>query len=256
MTDDVDLTPVLTPLETIQRRGFNQYDVFRDWVELILAALQRDDDQYLAILEDYDRDREYDRGDRVPDLFAEAFGELQAAMADSNKDVLGMVYEEFGVQNEESGQHFTPHSAARMIAELQLTGEDPDPPVTIADPTCGSGRLLVHAARQHDVPVVCFGQDENLLCAMMAALNLCFFTIDGVIVCGDTLTMDTHRAWVTRGSPLGGEPQEVDPSDIPWPEAAFEESTTGETDGNADERLTVETDGDGVDQADLEGWMD
>lgn len=87
-------------------------------------------------------------------------------MDDSNLDVLGMAYEEFGMQNDAFGQHFTPHSAAAGMAEMLTTGEEPDPPVTIADPACGSGRMLVLAARQHDVPTICVGQDEDPLCRL------------------------------------------------------------------------------------------
>lgn len=87
-------------------------------------------------------------------------------MDDSNLGVLGMAYEEFGMQNDAFGQHFTPHSADAGMAEMLTTGEEPDPPVTIADRACGSGRMLVLAARQHDVPTICLGQDEDPLCRL------------------------------------------------------------------------------------------
>jgi len=158
MTDDIDLDPVLTPLREIQAGGFGRYDVFRDWVRLMLAALQRDDDQYLDILDDYDRGRDLERGDRPADLFTEAFGELQSLMADTNLDVLGMAYEEFGMGDDAFGQHFTPHHIGVQIVEMLTSDGDPEPPITIADPACGSGRMLVLAARHHDAPTVCFGQ--------------------------------------------------------------------------------------------------
>lgn len=165
MTDDVDLDPVLTPLDETRRQGHNRYDVFHDWVQLMLAALQRDDDEYLDILDEYDRGRDRGRGDRPADLFTEAFGELQPLMGETDLDILGMAYVEFGLAEQDDGQHFTPHNLASRIAEMATVGGDPDPTVTIADPACGSGRLLVLAARQHDVPVICFGQDKDPLCA-------------------------------------------------------------------------------------------
>ncbi|WP_152529728.1 hypothetical protein [Candidatus Halobonum tyrrellensis] len=80
-TTGVNVEPILDPVEEIERRGFSRYDVFRDWVDLMLAALQRDDDTYLETLGRYDRDGTHDRerGERVPDLFASAFSELMAA---------------------------------------------------------------------------------------------------------------------------------------------------------------------------------
>ena len=106
-TVGVDVKGILDPLETIERRGFGRYDVFRDWIELMLSALQRDDDTYLDILGRYDRDGDRDRGERIPDLFATAFAELMAAMDETNRDVLGVAYEEFGMQTDAFGQHFT-----------------------------------------------------------------------------------------------------------------------------------------------------
>ena len=39
-TTGVDVEEVLDPLETIERRGFGRYDVFCDWIDLMLSALQ------------------------------------------------------------------------------------------------------------------------------------------------------------------------------------------------------------------------
>lgn len=252
---------VLEPLETISGRGFSRYDVFRDWVGLMLAALQDDDEQYLDVLEDYDRGRDRDRGERNADLFAAAFGELQAAMQEHNQDVLGDAYEAFGMQSDAFGQHFTPHNISAMMAELQTSVEDDvEPPVSIADPACGSGRLLIYAARRQDVETFCFGQDKDPLCAKMAALNCCFFNMNAAVVVGDTLTLEKRRAWQTRSTAIGGEIREVDPESVPHPEAAFEdgrddegESADEEPDGK---RLTVEAGGVEAGQTDLTGWSD
>ena len=148
-TVDVDVKGILDPLETIERRGFGRYDVFRDWGNLLLSALQRDDDAYLDTLDRYDCDSDRDRGDRIPDLFATAFAELMAMMDETGQDVLGVAYEEFGMQTDAFGQHFTPHNVAATMAEIQTATDEngiQEDPVTIADPACGSGRMLVLAA--------------------------------------------------------------------------------------------------------------
>lgn len=253
----VDATPVLDPLETIASRGFGRYDVFRDWVRLMLAALQRDDDQYLSVLDAYKRGRDRDRGERNADLFAAAFGELQELMGETNRDVLGEAYERWGMQSEQFGQHFTPHNVAASMVELQATVDDPDPPVTIGDPACGSGRLLVLAARQHDVKTFSYGQDKDPLCAQMAALNLCFFNMDGVVIAGDSLTLEKRQAWRTKHTLFGGEVVEVDPETVPLPEAAFEDvedAGEDESDPEPAERLAV--DAPEMEQADVTGWSD
>lgn len=250
---NVDTKPILDPLETITSRGFGRYDVFRDWVELMLASLQRDDDTYLDILAGYDRGHDRDEGSRNADLFSIAFGELMAAMDDSNQDVLGEAYEQFGMQNEAFGQHFTPWTVSAMMAELQTAGDDPEPPVTIADPACGSGRLLVVAARLHDVQTISFGQDKDLLCCQMAALNFCFFNMDGIVMHGDSLTLEKRRAWQTRNTVMGGEVREVDPEGVPWPEAAFE---AGEAETDDADRVTVDDDGGDIEQSAFDEFSD
>ena len=244
------IKPILDPLEAIERRGFGRYDVFRDWIDLMLSALQRDDDAYLDTLSRYDRDGH--RGERIPDLFATAFSELMAAMEETGRDVLGIAYQEFGMQTDAFGQHFTPHTVAAAMGEIQTATDENDvheEPVTIADPACGSGRMLVLAARQQDAHTVCFGQDTDLVCAQMAALNLCFFNIDGAVVYGDSLAMTKRRAWKTRGTMLGGEVAEVDPDDLPWPEAAFDEPPS-------EEEPTPPTDveREAIEQSELGAW--
>lgn len=221
----VPVDDVVEPLETIVRRGFSEYDVFRDWTELMLAALQDDDETYLDILEEYDRGADRDRGNRNADLFAEAFGELQRAMQETNLDALGAVYEALGLSQHDQGIHFTPHNVARAMAEIQVvcqSGESaPEPPVRVVDPACGSGRLLILAARAHDKAVFCYAKDKNSVCARMAALNCCFFNLDAVIVQGDSLTVARQRAWKTMHSPLGGEIAEVSPDALPDPDVLF-----------------------------------
>lgn len=260
----IDIDSVLDPLREIESRGFGRYNLYRDWVELMLYSLQREDDPYLDILDDYDHGNDYDQGDRPADLFAEAFGELLSAIEESNRDVLGMTYEEFGMGNDAFGQHFTPHRVGAWMAEMQTPSGDLEPPITIADPACGSGRMLVLAARQHDVETICFGQDKDLLCAEIAALNLCFFNLNGVIVYGDSLTLEKRRAWRTRNTIMGGEVAEVSPEDVAWPESSLTSGSPapaaseneGEEAAEAGERVDIEADGGTLDQSELGPWLE
>lgn len=244
---------ILDPLETIAGRGFSRYDVFRDWVRLMLCALQRDDDPYLEIIDEYDRGRDRDHGERNADLFALAFGELMDAMEEANRDRLGDAFEAFGMQSDRFGQHFTPHNVAAALAEVQVgaDADDPDPPVTIADPACGSGRLPIYAARRIDQPTFCFGQDKDELCAQMAALNFCFFNVDGVVIWGDSIRVEKKRAWRTANTPFGGEVREVDPESVPLPEASLEERAADQEPAQV---AVASADDGGLDQAELDGW--
>jgi len=90
----------------------------------------------------------------------------------------------------------------------------------------------------------------------MVTLNFCFFNIDGVIICGDTLTLEQLRVWETRGTVVGGEVREVDPANVPWPETAFGNDADTEDPDAAAERVNVEPDGSDLDQSELRTWLD
>jgi type I restriction-modification system DNA methylase subunit len=197
-----DVSPIVENLEAIQRRGHSHYRVFRDWVDLMLYALQRDDEQYLEVLDRYDNDRE--RGEREADLFAAAFGELQAECARTGLDVLGDAYEQFGMQSDRLGQHFTPHAVAHMLASLQFDANDE----TVSDPACGSGRLLLYAGKRNP-DATYHGQDKDAICAKMTALNLCLFNLEGYAVHGDTLLVERRNVWRVASTPNRGALREV-----------------------------------------------
>lgn len=235
-TDDAQLVEaVATPLQEIARRGHYERDVFRDWVTAMLTALSGQENDYLEVVQSYPNDR--DRGDREADLLTKAFGELQRAMAETDRDILGMVYEHLGLHNHENGQYFTPHPVCRLKVETKL-GEDAN---SVSDPACGSGRLLMEASKNAPEAFY-FGRDNDRLCAKMAALNMCFFNLDAVVVHGDSLKLTRKRAWETTNTALGGEIHEVDPEHeeiVALDEGAFtERDTDEETDGDA---VTVES---------------
>ncbi|WP_284011561.1 N-6 DNA methylase [Haloarcula pelagica] len=213
----VDVDDLVATLEQIRQRGHSAHTVFRDWVELMLFALQRRDEPYLEILEGY-RDRadlDQPEGQRSADLFATAFGQLQERMAETDADVLGAVYEEYGMSSDAFGQHFTPHSVCEMMAEISGIVDDNETGgrQTVLDPACGSGRMLLVGGRRH--PEALFvGQDKDPLCAKMAALNCCFFNLDAYIVQGDSLTVEYQRAWQTSHSPMGGSVRELDKDEV------------------------------------------
>jgi type I restriction-modification system DNA methylase subunit len=228
---------VADPLETVARRGRYERDVFRDWTTAMLTALTGQEDEYVKVVQSYPND--HDRGDREADLFAEAFGKLQRIMAETNRDVLGEVYEHLGLHNDENGQHFTPHAVCQLKTELTIEADA----ASVRDPACGSGRLLVEASKT--VPeAFYFGRDNDRLCAKMAALNMCFFNLDAVVIYGDSLKLTRHRAWKTTRTPSGGTIREVDPDRekiIELDEVAFHDGDDDEKSAEAEQNVRAET---------------
>jgi hypothetical protein len=210
--------PVVEELEKIRREGHSIGSVFVDWLDLMLYALQRRDDPYLATLDRY--------SEQSAEHFANAFGALQMACQETQGDILGVVYRKLSQNCDRLGQHFTPHRVAENMARLNLTGLEPDDlverddPLTIADPACGSGRLLILTAQTLPRPdgnwpgVEFHAQDKDPTCAKMATLNAVLYNLNAWVVHGDSLKVERRRIWRTKGSPLGGEIRELDDNEF------------------------------------------
>jgi len=196
---------ILQSLQAILARGYNTYDVFNDWLDLMIYALQRDDDHYLEIVRKYKNDKNV--GEREIDYFCKAFAQLQIEMQKTNNDVLGEVYMEWNMSNKYRGQFFTPKHVAAMMATML------NPKGKVLDPCCGSGVLLVEALKTMDSvtldsSLLC-GQDVDLTCVKMCALNLMFFNTNGYVVWGDSLMLECRKVYKTSRSIIGGSIQEL-----------------------------------------------
>jgi hypothetical protein len=196
---------ILKQLETIMRRGFDSHTVFNDWLDLILYALQRDDPPYLEIVRKYKNNKA--NGDHEIDYFANAFAQLQVEMSKTNDDILGQVYMQWNMNNRYRGQFFTPKHVASMMAKMT------EPKGKILDPCCGSGVMLVESIKTMnneaiDVSIF-YGQDIDLTCVKMCALNLLFFNVNGFVIWGNSLTSECSKVYQTARSPLGGSIREL-----------------------------------------------
>jgi|WetSurMetagenome_2_1015567.scaffolds.fasta_scaffold309036_1 hypothetical protein len=196
---------IIDQLEAILRLGYSPHNVFNDWLDLMLFALQRDDEHYLEIVRKYKNDRK--PGEREIDYFCHAFAYLQMEMQKTYDDILGQVYMQWNQNNKYHGQFFTPKHIANMMA-LMI-----EPKGKILDPCCGSGVMLIAALQTMDNDKLdkaeFFGQDIDLTCAKMCALNLMFFNVNGFVVWGDSLKLECNKVYLTTRSYLGGSIKEL-----------------------------------------------
>jgi len=100
------------------------------------------------------------------------------------QDVIGSLYMELGMSDSRHfGQYFTPWNVARMMAQMVLGTPDFSQytvynPMTICDPACGSGILLLAAASVlpreaiDQRRVAFYGVDIDETCVKMAQLNM------------------------------------------------------------------------------------
>jgi type I restriction-modification system DNA methylase subunit len=173
-------------------------------MDFTLYSLQESESDYLELVDTYvDEDGWCPE---APALYSEAFGALHYGVSETEADLLGIVYEELSMESDAFGQHFTPHSCAETKVESLIQVDEIDGgPYKIADPTCGSGRLLIEAAKQlpEGVEGIFYGQDSDGTCARMTALNFWLFDMEGYAVHGDSLQLEVHRAWYIRPTSKG-----------------------------------------------------
>lgn len=196
---------IRSSLDAVVRCGYDRSRVFRDWVELMFHAFQRDDPPYLAVMGTYDNSGEM--GSRPADHFARATGALLAYMQRTNEEALGQLFMEYAA-DKGLKQAFTPPDLAKLMAALSLNTPPAEGTFTISDPCCGAGCMLVHTAkmltREQADRALFVGQDIDPSCVYMTALNLMFFNLNGEVTLGNSLTDERRGTWRTRRNLLLG----------------------------------------------------
>ncbi len=188
--------PLFRQLETVsQRSGVSRGLAFEDFLTAGVAALAAEtmEEEYLAMVE---RHRDGEPGNRSIDVMATMFAELVQAMTMTDGDILGDLFQS-AVCHQESGQFFTPEPISQLMSQLTIgddeKGED-GRPLMVSDPACGTGRMLLDAARQNPNVELC-GTDIDARCAKISAINLGLRSHYGWIVCGNSLTLENRFAY-------------------------------------------------------------
>jgi len=200
---------VTDPLDDIsQQTGDSPYQVFSDWIDLALASFAGDEDAYQKPLTRYANDgREEQTVRNLATLHANALGGLVLAMEQTDEDVLGGVYEYYGLTSSHFAQYFTPGVVSRAMAVMDFPDSDDLRDATTEDPLvigdisgCGSGRLIVDSAKYlreiaPETPAVFLGYDKDPICAKMTVLNFVLNDLTGYVLLGDALKLEARRIW-------------------------------------------------------------
>ncbi len=173
--------------------------------------------QYLDVVKRYSRG---EPGKRGCDSLAKLFGQAVVAMEETHdgmKDILGDLFQG-GITYGEAGQFFTPENVGRMMAQMMVSDvpeEVQHQPKRVCDPACGSGRLLLAVAeiQRHWIFV---GQDIDLRCVRMTAINLALRNLYGYVIWGNSLA-DERRLVYRTGFNLAGFLCEVPVGECPEP---------------------------------------
>lgn len=147
--------------------------------------------------------------------------ELHAMVVDAleqnlySTDLLGEVYHSLNLSNPGNGQFFTPIHIAHFMAEAMLGPKceeiESKGYVTICEPTCGSGVMVIAAAdslyKNDYIPsqnMCVLAVDNDIRCARMAYIQLSYLAIPAVVVHGDSLAMQEYSRFYTPVYMLGG----------------------------------------------------
>ena len=152
------------------------------------------EDEYLKTIEKH---KEGVKGKRGVDLLAQMFGNLVDVTDRTRADILGDLFQG-AITYGEKGQFLTPEPICQMMAAMNLPDEktDLEGRRSVNDPCCGSGRMLLAAAEiQPNWHFV--GQDVDLRCTQMTAINLALRNHYGHVVHGNSLSNTTDLIYET-----------------------------------------------------------
>lgn len=163
---------------------------------------QEREDEYLRITKKYKKEEVNE--------FAEMLGHLQMEMLKEDfEDILGNIYEEFGLQNKTKGQFFTPIHICRVMAETNYDADSAEQKlkdhgyISVLDPCCGSGRMLLGyynlaQKKNIDLSKIYFeGGDISNMCSCMTYVNLSLLGANAVVRHKDALSGKEFDSYIT-----------------------------------------------------------
>jgi len=162
--------------------GKSESTVFDDYLDIVICALsgERYEEEYLSIIKKYKKEE--------VELICKLFAQMIIVMDNEGNgltDCLGEYFQNF-ITKGRHGQFFTPEHVCDMMAAISIDKSTVGK--TIIDPACGSGRMLLSAARISRYNTF-YAADIDVRCCKMAAINLC---LNGLI--GEVAHMDS-LAW-------------------------------------------------------------
>ena len=164
-------------------------------------AIQDHNPALYGVFQDVDFANKERFPDRLLELLLAHFERRRLRKADVDSTMLGNAYEYLIERfaddaGKKGGEFFTPKAVVRLMVELI----DPRPGMTVYDPTCGAGGLLLeavhHVVRLGHPPtsIVLYGQEKNLNTWAICKMSLFLHEVhDARIARGDTLADPQHR---------------------------------------------------------------
>ncbi len=189
----------------------NKSDVGEVFNKILEAVAEANPDLRNVITNaDFGDEQKLGKGKDLVDTVSNLIGVFQNSGLDfsgnreADDDLIGDAYEylmkNFASQSGKSkGQFYTPAEVSRLIAKVVGIGKDERPQISIYDPTCGSGSLLLRAKAEAKHGVSVNGQESDLSTIGMAKMNMIIHgeqTAD--LRHGDTINSPLHYKVLDR----------------------------------------------------------
>ncbi len=184
----------------------HRYEVFRDFILMSAISLHNAvnpvdslEAEYMEIVGHYSKEEAMN--------MARLLGLLVNLLEIEPIDVLGQLYMELELGNQNTGQFFTPSSLSELMAQINYGDELKDmkkPFITLSEPACGAGGMVLAFVK------VMIGHDNNpaeklwvqcididRVAAMMCYIQLSLWNVPAQIIVGNTLSMKLREQYFT-----------------------------------------------------------
>ncbi|MCY0964539.1 HsdM family class I SAM-dependent methyltransferase [Parathalassolituus penaei] len=150
-------------------------------IDIKIAAIADANDLVGVITQAHFNDEDkLGKGKEMQDRLSKLIGVFEGLELASNRanddDLLGDAYEylmrHFATESGKSkGQFYTPSEVSRVLAQVVGITKDTPQDVTVYDPTCGSGSLLLKASDQSSNSLSLYGQEKDSSTSALAKMN-------------------------------------------------------------------------------------
>lgn len=188
----------------------SRWEIWEDFVTLTAIEISNSTDKvnatertkmYQTIISKYSA--------KERDGMAEMLAEVVMGMEQNpDQDFLGSLYMMCELGNDHAGQFFTPYDVCRCMAEITFDPKlhpDMEGFISVSDPACGAGALLIAFANLCRRKNICYhdkvlfvAQDIDLIAGLMCYIQLSFLGCAGYVVIGNTIT-EPSTAYDRRG---------------------------------------------------------
>lgn len=194
-------------------RRHNRWTVWADFVVMAAISISNTVDKsnakgreetYMSLASKYDKQEL----ECICRMFAEVVGGIDE---NPDQDFLGEMFMALDLGNDHNGQFFTPYNVCKMMAKMTY-GKDLEEKmerrgwVSVNDPACGAGALLVAFANEcklqnvnYQTSVLFVAQDIDYIVGCMCYIQLSLLGCPGYVVIGDSIL---HPCTGIDGNPL------------------------------------------------------